>query len=337
MSRSTTVAPLRSDATEHAQPPIDYPGLFKALGDDLRLNILRVLHGDSFSVSELCDLFDLRQSALSHHLKVLVAANLLVRRREGTAIFYRRQVPDGHEKALLQSIYSAIDETPLAPELLGSLAQIQHQRELNSLNFFRDHLAQFRENKEMIASYRDYADASLHLLDTLPLPTDASILEIGPGEGDLLPELARRSARLVALDNSSAMLDIARGKVEPEAAVAFVHGDISSGVLGDQTFAVAVVNMVLHHTPDPEKLFAACARHLQPGGALIVSELCAHDQAWAREHCGDLWLGFDPEQLTQWASHVGLTASAEVFIAQRNGFQIQVRLFRRADSTGDLT
>ena len=40
-------------------------GLLKAAGDDLRLHILRVLAQDSFSVSELCIIFNLRQSALS--------------------------------------------------------------------------------------------------------------------------------------------------------------------------------------------------------------------------------------------------------------------------------
>ena len=63
--------------------------LLKAASDELRLRIMRVLAHDSFSVSELCTIFDLRQSALSHHLKVLIEAGLLSRRKEGTAIFYR--------------------------------------------------------------------------------------------------------------------------------------------------------------------------------------------------------------------------------------------------------
>ncbi|WP_154647596.1 ArsR/SmtB family transcription factor [Luminiphilus syltensis] len=336
MSNVNTVTPLPMRPAAGQKSAVDYPSLFKALGDALRLNILRVLHGDSFSVSELCDVFDLRQSALSHHLKVLVAADLLVRRREGTAIFYRRQVPDGPDKALLQAVYAALDDVALDEELVDSLAKVHHQRELNSLNFFRDHLTQFRENREMIASYSDYADASLHLLDTLALADDASVLEIGPGEGDLLPALAERVTNLTALDNSPAMLDIARTKIDPGLAVTFIEGDIGAGALADQCFDVVVANMVLHHTPHPEKVFAASAAHLKPGGALIISELCAHDQAWAREHCGDLWLGFEPAQLSHWAEGTGLTASAEVFIAQRNGFQIQVRLFRRSESTGDL-
>ena len=56
---------------------------------------------------------------------------------------------------------------------------------------------------------------------------------------------------------------------------------------------------------------------------------CAHDQAWAREHCGDLWLGFMPDELVEWAADANLELKASVFLAQRNGFQIQVQHFQR--------
>jgi ArsR family transcriptional regulator len=40
-------------------------------------------------------------------------------------------------------------------------------------------------------------------------------------------------------------------------------------------------------------------------------------------------LGFTPEQLEGWAQDADLTLSASVFLAQRNGFQIQVQHFQR--------
>ena len=73
----------------------------------------RVLAQDSFSVSELCTIFDLRQSALSHHLKILIDAGLLNRRKEGTAIFYRRALAQGPLQALQEQILQHIDEAPV--------------------------------------------------------------------------------------------------------------------------------------------------------------------------------------------------------------------------------
>lgn len=43
---------------------------------------------------ELAQIFDVGQSGMSHHLKVLAQAELVATRREGNAIFYRRALPD---------------------------------------------------------------------------------------------------------------------------------------------------------------------------------------------------------------------------------------------------
>jgi SAM-dependent methyltransferase len=90
-----------------------------------------------------------------------------------------------------------------------------------------------------------------------------------------------------------------------------------------------VINMVLHHTPAPGEVLRDVAGCLAPGGVVLVTDLCRHDQGWARENCGDLWLGFDPHELAQWADAAGLNDIASVYLAQRNGFQVQVRLFGR--------
>ena len=65
---------------------------------------------------------------------------------------------------------------------------------------------------------------------------------------------------------------------------------------------------------------------------LVVTDLCQHDQDWARDACGDLWLGFDPNDLATWAERAGLQEIAGTYLAQRNGFQVQVRLFAHRPS-----
>ena len=52
----------------------------KAVADDIRLQILRVMAKDSFNVTELCEILGTRQSALSHHLKILTEASFLCNR-----------------------------------------------------------------------------------------------------------------------------------------------------------------------------------------------------------------------------------------------------------------
>jgi cyclopropane fatty-acyl-phospholipid synthase-like methyltransferase len=85
--------------------------------------------------------------------------------------------------------------------------------------------------------------------------------------------------------------------------------------------------MVVHHLPSPPNFFSQAAALLAPGGLLVVAELCDHDQDWVKDLCGDVWLGFNPVALTQWAAQAGLTQTQQQFLAQRNGFRVQVSAF----------
>src|SRR5690554_4023959 len=70
--------------------------LLKAAGDPLRLQALQLLGYSSFAVLELAEILAMRQSGMSHHLKVLAKAGLVEQRRKGNTIFYRRQLPGPH-------------------------------------------------------------------------------------------------------------------------------------------------------------------------------------------------------------------------------------------------
>lgn len=63
--------------------------IFKALSDPIRLNILKKLYSaESVCVCELTDIFDISQSKLSYHLKLLLSANLINKTSKGKWNFY---------------------------------------------------------------------------------------------------------------------------------------------------------------------------------------------------------------------------------------------------------
>ncbi|MGH1486048.1 MAG: metalloregulator ArsR/SmtB family transcription factor [Cellvibrionaceae bacterium] len=309
----------------------------KAAGDAFRLEVLRVLAQDAYGVMELSQIFDYRQSGMSHHLKVLAEAGLVIKRREGNSIFYSRALPAGDSglSLLQQQLYFMVDEIALSEEVSARVDVIKRERAAQSQAFFEQHAEQFKEQQDLIADYPTYGDAVNSLLERVmakeSAPEAALAVEIGPGEGEFLPVLSGHFERVIALDNAATMLAHAQKFCEQQQLnnISFECNDtrfFQSENMGDKVDCIAM-NMVLHHTPSPADIFKDSARGLKEKGVLIVTELCRHDQDWAKEACGDLWLGFDPSEMQQWASAAGLKHGHSHYFALRNGFQIQLQQF----------
>ncbi len=313
----------------------------KAAGDQLRLEILRVLHRDSYGVLELASIFDMRQSGMSHHLKVLANAGLVSRRREGNSIFYSRahQAPVDALGDLQQHLLQLTDELVLPGDIAQRLVEIKEQRASHSRSFFEQHAGEFSRHQEQISEFSVYAAPVAHLLDSLPEQQRRSVLEIGPGTGQFLGELTQRFNTVFALDNSREMLDAARANSQQNpqidnSIIEFIHGDTSIARQRGLRVDTVVVNMVLHHLASPAELLRDINDLLNDNGQLIIAELCAHDQDWVRDSCGDLWLGIAPESLSDWTSQHQLNEiGSGQYLSLRNGFQLQIRQFSKTISS----
>lgn len=313
----------------------DLSQLLKACGDPLRLQILQVLKLDTFGVLELTQLFDTKQSGMSHHLKVLSNVGLVETQREGNAIFYRRPFHQGRVEAkTLEQVFALVDHCPPSEELLARIGTINEQRALQSKAFFEKNAERFQEQQELICEYEQYASASFELLQKCGVDENSTVLELGPGAGQFLKPLSLNYAQVIALDTSSNMLDQAKQYATMEGLdnISFVHGDSSDFLASGESVQAVVMNMVLHHVPTPAKIFEDCQAMLSEGGVLVVCDLSRHDQDWAKENCGDLWLGFEPQELSRWAKDVGLCEEESVFIGLRNGFQIQLHTYVKPSS-----
>lgn len=302
--------------------------LFKALGDPLRLDIMRLLQRDSFGVLELCEIFDIQQPSMSHHLKVLAKAELVTTRREGNTLFYRRAMPTsttaGKRAELLME---AIDDCELPPQYHTRLEKLQNQRSEQSRQFFQENADRFRQQQDLIASFRDYGSTIEDLIETR-VGTGDICIEVGAGEGDLLPHLAANFAQVLAVDVSNSMLARAKEKTAELKLgnIDFILGEPRQLDLENQADLVSC-NMVLHHVASPSSLVGDMARLIKPGGYLLITDLCQHDQDWARTSCGDQWLGFETDELDRWTSAFNLMPSSHQYLALRNGFRVQLSLY----------
>ena len=174
----------------------------------MRIQILKVLQQNAYGVLELCQIFDIRQSAMSHHLKILSNAGLVASRREGTTIFYRRNPlnPDIDLQSVQKALFQAIDKASVDAEVADRLADIHLERANASVEFFNRNVSLFEKNQDLIASWSDYGDSVESLLDS-SVESTKTALEIGPGYGQFLKKLSTAFDQVIALDNSAEMLE----------------------------------------------------------------------------------------------------------------------------------
>lgn len=313
------------------QPSIDtLAALLKAASDSLRLQVLQVLGSNSFAASELSTLLELGQSRLSHHLKLLAQAGLIEAKREGNTLFYRRCLPNWQGTpniaALQQAIFTATDSAERSAELDASLLTIEQLRSAQSQAYFAEQ-GDLR-NDPVLAYSDEYQELAADILKrALPTPTD-SALEIGPGEGHFLMRIAPWFNQLVGIDNSQAMLARAQENFAAQGVsnIELIQGNWPHNAPAKQ-FDAVIINMVLHHLAHPADSLIAAARRLKENGVLLITELCEHQQNWAKEQSGHVWLGFANDDLERWTAEAGLVPQEAQFLALRNGFQIQVRSF----------
>ena len=330
MTNSTNIA------TKELCPPSPAEALSlvcKAAADTLRLQILRVLHSESFGVLELCHIFELAQPKLSHHLKVLFNAGLVTTRREGNSIFYRRPLLDMENSLALfkQNLFLSIDTLPISTDTETHIDTIKNERAKSSLDFFEKNAAKFREKQALIIENAQYVANLRELVELTGLAKASTAVEIGPGEGQYLLELAQQFKQVFAIDNSKQMLELAEANAAKQNInnIEFIHGTAGSQTYEKTRADIAVCNMVLHHIASPKNAIADIANLLNPNGYMLLAELCHHDQEWVQDTCGDLWLGFEPEELEHWAKTAGLQQCHRLFLGLRNGFQVQIHLFKK--------
>ena len=87
----------------------DLSDFFKVLGDSTRAKIMWALDEHELCVCDLAALLSMTKSAISHQLRALREANLVVNRREGKNIYYA--LADHHVQQIFEMGLEHIRET----------------------------------------------------------------------------------------------------------------------------------------------------------------------------------------------------------------------------------
>jgi 2-polyprenyl-6-hydroxyphenyl methylase/3-demethylubiquinone-9 3-methyltransferase len=103
------------------------------------------------------------------------------------------------------------------------------------------------------------------------------VLDVGCGGGLLCEALTRAGASVTGIDMAPTMLEVARLHAHESALT--IDYQLASAEQYAQTqagqapFDVITCMELIEHVPDPQRLFAAFARLLRPGGELFVSTI----------------------------------------------------------------
>ena len=99
------------------------------------------------------------------------------------------------------------------------------------------------------------------------------VLELGCGSGKNTEWLITKADKLVGLDFSKNMLDLARNKVKTDK-VTFINTDLNENwPVNDNSFDLATINLTLEHIENLDHIFNSVIMKLTKAGKYFVCEL----------------------------------------------------------------
>jgi ubiquinone/menaquinone biosynthesis C-methylase UbiE/DNA-binding MarR family transcriptional regulator len=275
----------------------------RLLADPSRLRILLLVEREELSVAELQEILGMGQSRISTHLAQLKQAGLVEDRRNGKSILYRlnRAAQSNGFAQMLNLLRQAAAEIPEAEQDSDALRLALRRRQDKMRAYFDELAGKFGRNYVPGRSWQGLAETLLTLMPPMV------IADLGAGEGTFSQLLARRSKKVIAVDNSDKMLEYGRELALKHGVknLEYRKGDLEAVPIRDGAVDLAFFSQALHHTQHPDRAVAEALRILKPGGRIVVLDLLRHNYEEARELYADLWLGFTEVELTRFLRQAG--------------------------------
>ena len=287
--------------------PAPRAALYRLLGDEDRLRLLALCAEEELTVGELASLLGESQPQVTRKSQPLRDAGLVNARKDGTRTLLRAEaVVD----PVVQDALEAGRALCLADGSLSRVPTLVAQREELSRQYF----AEPKSEGPLVVD-------GASLLPFLPmlaplLPGRALAVDVGTGEGPLLPLLSPLYERVVAVDRSPARLARCAARVSALGLpnVRLREGDLDDAGLHEEIARagganLAVLSRVLHHAARPQELVAAASKLLRPGGHLALIDHVPHDEEALRAE-GHVWMGFPAGKLRTFLEQSALTVVA---------------------------
>ena len=273
----------------------------RALSDPTRLRIVALLEKDELSVNELQEITRMGQSRISTHLGLLSDSGLVQSRREGKRTFYKLNPGNGGAGEFIQLAIRGAKEVAEHGGDQINLKRILNRRREQAQVYFNQVAGRFDRVYGPGRSWQAFGHLLLRVLPPLV------VADLGSGEGLLSELLARRSRKVIAVDNSEKIVAFAAAKAKKNGLknLEFRLGDLENPPIDPESVDLVILSQALHHAAEPNKAVAGAYKILKPGGQVMILDLLKHQFERAPELYGDRWLGFAESDLQQWLEQSG--------------------------------
>jgi ArsR family transcriptional regulator len=280
------------------------PSIVKTLrvvADPNRLRILLLLRGEELSVAELQEILTMGQSTISTHLSQLKQAGLVEDRRTGKSNLYRLAPADG--SPLDEILAKVKEEIPEVAADQAAMRGVLRKRQDKMRTFFDSVAGRLGKDYVPGKSWKSVAEALLRLMPPM------IIADLGAGEGAFALLLAQRAKKVIAVDTSAKMIEVAREQAlrHGVANVEYRLGDMEEIPIDARSVDLVFFSQSLHHALHPERAVEEAARILVPGGRIVILDLVKHRFEEARDLYADEWLGFSETELETMLEKAGFT------------------------------
>ncbi len=277
----------------------------EAAGEITRLRLLALLADAELTVSELMTILGQSQPRISRHLRLLVEAGLVDRRREGAWAFFRL-ADHGPAAGLVRAVLSRMDQgDPVLSSDRSRLTEVRRARAEQAQRYFAEQAPNWDRIRSLHIAENIVEAAVREMVGDKPLH---AMLDLGAGTGRMLELLAPLAERAVGVDQSPAMLNVARTNLERAGLrhVQMRQGDLYALPVERNGYDLVTIHQVLHYLDDPGRAVREAAHALAPGGRLLIIDFAPHAHEFLREQHAHRRLGFSGEEIEGFMAEAGL-------------------------------
>lgn len=289
--------------------------LMKAVADETRLRIIRLLKQYPLNVGELTEILGLAQSGVSRHLGQLKKAGLIREKREGMCNYYypvKAKESEGEIAAFTSYMDSRLclsDDHEDQAKLMGVI----RKRDSGSTGL----------NERLLEPGQSWRIWSKTLALLIP---ECTVADFGCGDGILSVEMARFASQVFSVDNNPRAIArteqlIARSGVTN---ISLLEESLEKTSIPSESIDIVFFSQSLHHLIDPVNGLKEAARILNRGGKVLIMELAEHKEEWVRTKMGHLHQGFSMSALQSFVKKAGfeLLASEKISSREKDSFQV---------------